>query len=224
MTTFGDLKTALAGILRDPDNVTEFDLDYLVNAGLVEVSRIAPVPFQEDITPVADTISYTVRSDYYDAVAQPELELVRVEVWDGSTVPPTRSFVVNSAASGYALDSEVGWTLWNGKLQLPGWVFRIIDGAEDRYYYRLWGYGPYATPTADADVVPLSAEAEQAVLTYARVEALEVLLNDRNMFTQWQARTGATDISPAGLMSELGGAREEWRRKSRSLYRLRAAI
>lgn len=223
--TFAELKTSVSTTLRDPDGKTFDDsaLGEIVNVALAEIGRIMPEMFQEDITPVADTLSYVLRSGEFGGVANPEIEVARVELWDGTTTPATRMSVIEPASSGIA-DSEAGWVNWGGTLYLPSWVDRVVDGAEDDHLIRVWGYSPYANLTADADVCSVSNDAKYALLAYARLEAIERLIADRNLFTQWQTRSGNTDISPAGLMNEANHVRDDWRRKSRNLLRLRSAV
>ena len=84
MTTFLDLKTVVSSEeLRDPDNKTFIVavVGGLINAGIIEVGKIAPEMFQEDIDLLSDTLSYQVRATEFPSGC-PELELVRVELWD----------------------------------------------------------------------------------------------------------------------------------------------
>lgn len=226
-TTFANLKTEVAQALRDPSNKTFLDADVgdLVNVALAEVGRILPVHFQEDIDPVADTLEYDVQSTVFSGIA-PEVEIARVELWDETNTPHTRAMVVPPASAGYAADSQSGWSNWGGKLYIPSFVFNIVDGNEANYSYRLWGYRPYAQMSSDSDVFEGSAvaEAKWAVVQYATLEGLTRLVSERDLFTQWQTRSGNSDVSPAALMNSMNLARDTWRRKSRELYRLRAVV
>lgn len=224
--TFSELKTAVASAIRDPDNKT-FDsaaLAQIINEALSEVGRVNPIQFQEDITPVADTLQYTLQSAAFAAEAQPDIEVMRVEVWDDSTTPSTRKFVVTPASSGRAFDSQAGWTNWGGILMLPSAVFNVISGNEDSLTIKVWGYSPHPALSGDSDIASVTGDSYWALISRARLAAMEMLLNDRNLFTQWQTRSGNSDISPAGLMNELAQARDEWRRRSRTLLRLRSAV
>lgn len=225
-TTYGLLIDEVSAAVRDPDGKT-FDattVGSLVQAGLAEVGRIMPIMFQEDITPIADTLSYVLRSDAFSGEANPDIEVARVELWDGSVTPNTRTYVIPPASAGRISDSQVGWSNWGGTLSVPNSVDTMIDGNEDDYLYRVWGYSPHPVPTGEEDVVDVSSDGFWAVVAYAQAEALNRLVNDRSLYTQWQTRSGNTDISPAGLRAELMGARDDWRRRSRSLLRLRASI
>jgi len=225
-TTFGALKTAVAAALKDPSNQTfsASAIGDMVNEAISEVSRIEPMQFQEDITPVADTLEYIVLSDMFSAEAQPEIEIARVELWDGGETPNKRLYVVEPASAGLVADSQTGWLIWGGTLYLPRYVWSSFNGHEDTYLIRVWGYCPYQQCTTDDEVVNMTAEPMFAVQTYARLIGLERLLSERELFSQWQTRSGNTDISPAALMNALGIARDEWRRRSRALSRLRSAV
>jgi hypothetical protein len=225
-TTFGTLKAEVSEALRDPDLKTFDDaaVGRMVNMGIAEVGRLAPAPFQEDITPVADTVEYILRENEFGGEAVPEIEVARLELWDTTTTPNTRSAVIPPASAGYADDSESGWSNWGGTMYIPSWVFSLVDGAEDDYLYRVWGYSPYVQCTDDDDVVGCSDELKWAIVSYCQVEALQRLLAERDLFAQWQTRAGNTDISPAGIMNALNIARDEWRRKSRAITRLRTNV
>jgi len=180
--------------------------------------------FQDDIDPVADALEYTLRSATFAGALIPEIEVSRLELWNSTTTPWTRTMVIPAASAGYAADSQAGWSNWGGSLQLPNWLVNYITGHEDDYTFRVWGYSPYPQMALDADAFDGSPDLVWAVVAYCRVEGLERLVADRDLFSQWQTRTGVTDISPAGLMNHLSQAREDWRRKSRALTRLRAQV
>jgi hypothetical protein len=59
MTTFAQFKVEVARDLMDPSNLTFSDTvcGDLANAALAEVGRLAPARFQQDITPIANTLS-----------------------------------------------------------------------------------------------------------------------------------------------------------------------
>lgn len=224
-TTYGELKTRIATILKDPSarTFTAGLQAELAIAGLVEVSRIAPARYTEDLDPVANQMSYTLGSALFGG-AEPEIDVMRVEVWDPTTDPETFIYAINSAGTENSLAGDTGWVLWDGVLTLPTRVIRGLQGHEDDYVIRVWGYAPYAIPDSDDDVIPLSAANEQAVIKYAKVEGLDMLNTDRDLFTQWQTRSGNSDVSPAGLMNQLSLARQDWRQYSRAISRLRSPV
>lgn len=225
-TTFAELKTEVSEALRDPD-LTTFDdaaVGRLVNMALAEVGRIAPLHFQEDVTPLADTLDYQLQSDYYAAVQVAEIEVSRVELWDTSTTPNKPMGIIPAASAGYGADSEMGWSNWGGVLHIPYRVWVSVDGFEDDRLYRVWGYCPYVELVADADVFDGSNELKWAIVTYAQIVALRRLVSERELFTQWQTRTGNTDITPAGLMGDYTRMRDEWRIMKRDLYRHRVKV
>ena len=223
-TTFGNLKTRIATVLLDPDGdaFTDSLLPELVQAGLVEVGRLLPTQYKEDLDPVANQMEYLLGSALFDE-GTPEIDVVRVEVWDPTTDPESYIYEVNPAA-GEASYADSGYSVWNGSLRLPTRIVRGLVGYEDQYVIRVWGYAPYAIPTSDDDIISMTIQAEQAVVKYARVEGLEMLLSNRDLFTQWQTRSGNSDISPAGLMNQLSMARADWRSYSTRIARLRSGV
>lgn len=219
---YGQLQTAVARDLRDPGNLT-FDATVVkdfIESAITELSMIAPEFFQEDIEPVEDQRDYTLRSDVF-AAPVPEIEVKRVEVWDGS-VSPAKYIARLRAKSEARLDTSAnGWEVWNGTLSLTNGVVASLK--PETHLIRVWGWSPYAMPVDDSDDPTWSHEIEQAVRTYCRVLSMEALLSERNLFSQWQTRSGNTDISPAGLNNELATQRGVWRSKAARLGRLRAA-
>jgi hypothetical protein len=77
--------------------------------------------------------------------------------------------------------------------------------------------------SAGADVIPVSGEREQAMRDYCMVLGLKRLVNERDLFTQWQTRSGNTDVSPAALMNALNIAMADWKQRARSITVLREA-
>jgi hypothetical protein len=224
-TTFGELKTRVSLVLQDPAQrtFTESLVEELIFAGLTEVGMLAPEQFTEDLDPVAGQLTYALRDSEFSSVAVPEIELVRVEVWDTTQSPEVLVAAIPEAGLEWAT-SDSGWSVWNGALTIPSRIANNLIGYESDYVIRVWGYSPYVFPTDDSSVLSVSKDVEGAILAYAQLEALRQLLSSRNLFTQWQTRSGATDISPAGLMNEKNIAEQNWRQKSRAITRLRARV
>lgn len=222
MTTYADLRSAVSRDLRDPDNQTFEDptVKDLVNAALAQIGRIAPQRFQEDLTPVADAMSYPLQDAVFGRTV-PEIELIRVELWDSSLTPPDQIARIEPADQAYVNDSTTGWKVWDGTLELPRYVPVFIAGSESNYLIRVWGYCPYPPLYDDEDIVPVSNERENALRVYCQVEAYRRLMSDRSLFTQWQTRSNNSDVSPASLMNGFSLAQDEWRRLSRAITVLR---
>lgn len=220
MTTFSEFRDTVSVALRDPSKVTFSDdvLKLMANAALAEIGRAAPSRFTESITLVDGTSTYQILESDFAGVAIPEIEVIRVELWDGSTSPHTPVGLIQPADQGYVNYSQTGWKVWDGMLEVPYWVPAL---ASSGYYMRVWGYAPYPAMSADADVLPVSFEREQAMITYCRLEAVRRLLSDRELFTQWQAGAQNTDVSPAALMNIMSVISDEWRRTKRELMVLR---
>ena len=307
-TTFGELKNRVSTVLSDPDHVvfTEPLVEELIQSALVEVGRIAPEQFVEDLTPVDYQTEYQPRADTFSAVqvagitgeadtelftltnhgmndglavtfaslsggtglsttttyfvieaaddtfqlstsvggsaaafstdvtdatlqlvgsgtAVPELEVMRVEVWD-TTQDPER-FIYRIPPASYEYNSsDSGWSFWGGQLTLPGRVVNGLVGYDTSRVIRVWGYSPYVPPLADGDVVGVSHEVEQAMLWHCRYEALDMLTASRDLYTQWQTRPGNTDTSLAGLNQQKSFAEQTWVRRSRAITRLRSEV
>jgi len=226
-STFGELKTEVSEALRDPDLLTFDDtaVGRLVNMAVATIGRVAPEPFQEDITPLADTLEYVLRENEFGGDAVPEIEVSRVEMWDATTTPFTRRYVIPAASAGYIADSETGWMNWGGTLSLPRRVQQAMAGMEDSYLIRVWGYSPYAEMADDDDdLFAGSTELKWAVVQFATLLGLRRLVNERELFSQWQTRSGNTDTTYAGLMSDYNSTRDEWRREKHELYRHRTKV
>lgn len=225
-TTYGALKTRVANVLQDPSARTFTDtlLEELITSAIVEVGRIAPELFTEDITPVADQLTYVVRTSDFSGVAQPEIEVMRVEVWDASVSPEAFVSRLTPAAHTVSGGQDSGWYVWNGTLYIPTRIVKGLQGHEADYVLRVWGYSPYVLPSDDADVIAISKDVEQAAIWFIRLEAIDLLLASRDLFTQWQVRSGNTDLSPAGLMNQRSIAEQAWARRSRSIQRLRTEV
>lgn len=215
MTTYAELQTKVSRDLSDPDRQT-FNVDAIkdfIQQGLAEIARIAPRQFKEDLTPVADQLEYDLLTDDFTDPIQ-EVRVVRVEVWTG--VPSRFKAKVKSKAGAPSRDSKSGWEVWGGVLELPQ---HVVDGviSVDDDTIRVWGYAPFAPISADADVVPLSAELELALREFCRVQSMRKLVASRVLFKQWQTRSNNTDVTIGALNADLQIAEEGWRKMKREL-------
>jgi hypothetical protein len=220
MTSLGTLKTNLARDLMDPDGLTFSDavLGDLISAGLADIGRIAPFPYQEDITVTADTLTYQLASDYFVSPER-DVEVVRVEVWDETTTPMTFVTRLTPLATGYANQSDAGWTVWNGTLYLTNSMEAAL--VVGQHILRLWGYIPYPPVSADDDEIDLPSALEQALREYGQMKGYARLSNSRALFTQWQTASNNSDISFASLLNLKAEASQQWERRRRQLYEMR---
>lgn len=298
MTTLAELNTAVAADLRDPAYGTfpTATIDSFVNAGVVEVGRISPERFEEDIVPSSSVLEYPLRSllnvtgaestDIFTCVAHglqvgdmvrfrtiaggtgitagtayyviatsltadtfklstalggsaatfttnvtagvlvkqasPEnVEVRRVELWDNATTPPTFVGRLNPASAEYINQSDVGYDVWGGVLRLTK---TQLDAAvlPTTQVVRVWGYAPYPYMNAYSNL-NLTPEKQDAIRLYARLQAVRILVSDRQLFTQWQTASHNSDVSLASLMSVYSTLQTEWRQRSRALMVLREA-
>lgn len=215
MTDYAGLQTLVSRDLSDPDRQT-FDVDAVkdfIQQGLATVARSAPQQFQEDITGVNGTTNYLLRSATFASSPVPEIRLVRVELWRGG--PPARFVAkVKSKAGQPTRDSTAGWEVWNGTLEIPQGVSDSLQAGD---LLRVWGYSPYPPVSADADVIPVSAELELVVRQVCRVEGMRKLIGSRVLFKQWQTRSNNTDVTMGQLNSDLQAADEQLRRLLRAI-------
>jgi hypothetical protein len=223
-TTYGELQTKVSRALRDEGHKTfpVAVVQDMIQAGWAEIDRIAPERFMEQITPVDDTLTYTLRTAEFDQAVD-EIEVFRVEVWDTSTTPDRPFRFVEPAAShptGLTY-SQAGWFLWGGQLSLPNRVVDMIDPLT--HVIKVWGYSPWPPVTSDLDVLPFGKALEEAITLYTFIEAARRLLANRTLFTQWQTRSNNTDVTPAALMNDLNMAQDDWRRKARAIFVMREA-
>ncbi|MBA3583454.1 MAG: hypothetical protein H0W36_02805, partial [Gemmatimonadetes bacterium] len=211
-TTYAELKTRVATVLQDPNARTFTDglIEELILSALTEVGRIAPEQFTEDIDLVANQLTYAVRSAAFGGLAVPEVEVMRVEVWDASVAPERFLGRILPASQQPIGGIDSGWYMWGGELTIPTRVASGLIGYELTRLIRVWGYSPYVLPVADADVIAISKEVEQAAIWFCRLEAIDLLLASRDLFTQWQTRSGNTDMSPAALMNQRSIAEQAW--------------
>jgi len=148
---------------------------------------------------------------------------MRVEVWDTTQDPERFIYRVQPASQEY-YSADSGWVLWGGVLRLPSRVVSGLVGYDTSYVIRVWGYSPYVPPLSNNDVIGVSNEVEQAMLWHVRYEALEMLTASRDLYTQWQTRSGNTDTSLAGLNQQKSFAEQTWVRRSRAITRLRSEV
>lgn len=147
------------------------------------------------------------------------IEPRRVEIWDEDLDPPRMVDLIQPAAGEYEYSTDTGWTFWDGNITIP---YRYANAmTEGQHVIKVYGYAPYDPLTTDAQVTDLTTELEHAVRTFARLEALQRLILDRDLFTQWQTASNNTDVSAAALMNSYAGLNEQWRRTKRELTVLR---
>ena len=221
-TTLAQFKVVVLRVLQDASQVTFVDpypLDF-INAGLSTIGRVAPARFREDIDLIAGTLDYQLQSGVLPDQT-PEIEVSRVELWDGTTSPIHMKYLWAPVSQNETNHSGGGWLVWNGSLQITeAQLNQAVVGTD---ILRVWGYRPYPLMANDSDVLPVSQELLDALRTFVRMEGLEQLMGDRSLFTQWQTRSNNTDVTMASLMSDLNMARQAWYRKEGSILVLREA-
>lgn len=225
MTTYLELRSKIARAIQDPDNGTFSDetIKDVVSSVWADLGRAAPQQFQEDITPVANTLAYDLRSDVF-ADPNPDVELRNVEIWDTTSTPNTAAYWVTpkKAHPNDLAHSQAGWEVWNGTLYLPNRYVGLMDPTV--HAIRVWGYSPWVMPILDADTMPFPHSYEEALVVGANVGILRRLTSNRALFTQWQTRSNNTDVSMASLMNDLEAAKDEWRRLTRAIQVAREGV
>ena len=223
MTTYGDLQDKVARAIQDTDYET-FEVQTIkdvIMSAWQDLSRIAPQRYSEDITPIADTLTYQLRADDF-ATANDSIELFRVEIWDTEINEALRWVPPRSAHPGGVTFSQGGWEVWGGILRIPNNYMEGID--VDTQSIRVWGYSPWVAPVEDEDVIAINAELEEALVIACQVGLLRRLTNNRALFTSWQTRSNNTDVSMASLMNDLESAKDEWRRLRREIMVAREGV
>lgn len=193
----------VTGSIVIPDDDSVAFIQVVLYATTASLNTAGELFAFEDIR-VSEEETSLVTSNSLDAI-----EVRRVEVWS-TNYEPARKVGIISPSRG---DSESGWEWWDGRLNIPYRWLAQLDTATD--YLKVTGYAPYDKLTSETQVTDLSFELEQLVMDYVNMKALTRLVNERDLFTQWQTRSGNSDVSPASLMSSLAQARESWRRSKR---------
>jgi hypothetical protein len=211
-TTSPTMVPAATSIAVPDDGSVAYIRVNLMAAGVQPATR--QTFYFEDISLIEQSDSRLVAT-----TARTEIEVAKVEIWDGSTDPESYIYTIPSAGSAPLNSSEGGWTVWRGMLRVPTWVESQVDATTQ--FYRIWGYAPYDRLTSASQVTDLSDELEFAAIERARIEGVKRLIQNRMLFTQWQTRSNNTDITPAGLMNDLSLSEESWRRQKREMTVLR---
>lgn len=209
MATLAELRTAVARDLRDSDLVTfkAPGLNDLINAGIEEIDRVYPVEKVVTIDPLANTFDYSLASERM-------VEVFRVEHVRNDLLYQ----VVNRSDHD---EVQNGWEFFAGSLRfgLPGVATAWFDPDTDEF--RVWGYASRAQLTADAQVAELDTTAEWGVRAYAKAMGLQMLQHDRALYSQWQAMSQNSDLSPNQINQMVALASSEWDHLQKRLRRLR---
>ena len=225
MTSYADLQDKIARSIQDPDyEVFEVqDIKDIIAQAWQELSRTAPERFTEDITPVADTLTYQLRAavftDPNDAI-----DLFRVEIWDTDATPnhAVRWVPPRGPHPSGLTYSQGGWEVWGGILRLPS---NYVSGIRvDTDSIRVWGYSPWEMPVEQDDTIALNAELEEAIVVACLPHLIRRLTNNRALFTSWQTRSNNTDVSMASLMNDLESAKDDWRKLRRDIMVAREGV
>lgn len=222
-TTFAQLKTMVARDLRDPINETFTDAEVgdMVNAGIVEMGRLSPLKFRESITPIADTLAYTLQVATFGSGGDHRVNVHRVEKWDATPTPDRFVALLAPAKSEYVNTSLAGWELYNGVLYLTNAQEAAISSGQ---YLIVWGDRPYVQLVSDSDNTDLYSDGILAMREFAAARAYERLISDRALFQQWQTQPDNTDIPFTGLLSLWNSWNQRWRARRRELTDLQGPI
>jgi len=210
--TLLQLRTMVRTDLRDPDGTTFEDqtVTDFVNAGIAEISRIAPRESRQQI-PFDPTVNQ------YSTLL---VDAHRVEAWDTVAVPPTFFTLIPPQADNDFNSSQAGWEIWAGSLSIPsGWTSGLTPS---RHSFVVWGWMGYAQLVNDTDVADFTdANLVWAVREYAAVAGFEYLMADRALFEQWATQANNTDVTPAALANMLSLWLSKWERRRKQLRTLR---
>lgn len=219
MITFVQLKAKLAAALRDPDQDTfeEDELGDLLNGAIAEVGKLAPLPYTETITVLANTLTYELASAVLDAPSS-DVRVARVEVWDSTQTPDEFVARLIPGSEAYVNESDTGWRNWAGTLYLTNAQERAL--VVGTHILRVWGYAPHPQLDDDADELNVTPLHQFAILEHATKTGFERLLADRELYQQWQTQSNNTDVSFAGLLNAVNVWTQKWERRRRQLYEM----
>lgn len=196
------LRTSISRDIRDTTNATfaAADVDDLINMAIVELNRLSPKDYVDDVALVADTFTYTLT--LVDS-------LFRVELWRDSAY----SYQVPESDG----DSSTGWDYFDGDLRLP--TNMNFDDSQDAL--KVWGYAIRDALTDDADVADVNLEGEMLVRLYCQYTCFQRLNTSRALYQQWQTDSNNTDVSPTQLLGMANVYSREWRDARNRARRLR---
>jgi hypothetical protein len=164
---------------------------------------------------LANTLAYPLQSGLF-GVANPAVEVKRVEVWETSSPIDRITTLLSPGSREYADSSQAGWQNWGGVLYLSLnqeiWLDHTIN------YLKVQGWRPFVRATSDGQTLDLPYNLEMAARKRAKLEALERLGSSRDLFKQWQQSPNNTDVTPASFMSQLSAARQDWRIVAQQLH------
>lgn len=192
------LRTALARDLRDSngETFTDAELNDLINAAIVEVSRIYPKEMSVVLSVEQD---FQYMFDLEDAYS-----IFRVELID-----PDGNLALAVRRNDQGDHIESGWDYHGGSLFLPAYAAnRLVF--QDGQTVRVWGYWPRELFHDDTDAFDGNGEAEYAVRAVATLMGYQRLQNDRLLFQQWLTNTGNSDVSPNQLAQTANMYQAQW--------------
>ena len=205
---FDDLRDAVASDLRDPLHkaFTDTQIGDLVNEGIAELNRLRPLERIESLPLVEGSKAYATT-------------LQGVFLVEGKRQGEPAYWPIPETDYAAGVGSQGGWTLFGGFLVLPGLMTPLDPDVDD---IRVWGYRDRNELVADSDVPQfIDLTDEQAVRSYARYTALEMLLHDRALFQQWQTQTNNSDISATQLLQAASTLQGQWDTLRKRVARLR---
>jgi hypothetical protein len=208
--TAPDLDELTARILRDlkdPD-VKVFSttqIEDFIAAGLAELNIERPreivyeLPNDDILTPDRD-----------DLIAIPVQDIWMLEaVWTSTGGRETITY--DDSSSGY----PNGWALYAGNLMLPEAMIDALETGwtDDTVMLRIYGYMDRTVPEDPDDVLEFEdLQDEMALRVFTRLQGLRSLMDDRNLFTQWQTQANNSDVTPGQLAGMRSQAYTEWER------------
>src|SRR3972149_4908960 len=138
MATFATLLVTLATELRDPSNLvwSSTMLGRFINKALMDVGRVAPAQFAEQVNATTDVLEYTLTN------GSEWVEVTRVEVWDVAASPDAFVRLLRPLSNEYNIQTPTGWFVWIGKLYISAsQAAELVTGT---HVLKVWGYAPYA--------------------------------------------------------------------------------
>lgn len=220
MATFADLITKVRRDLRDTNasayTWSDAEVSDMVDDGIDQVESLYPKEVTHEFVYTPPAISGGLRTVSLASTTSPINQLYRVEIW-GSQASVRQNFQeVLEPGIGYGPAS--GWDIHDGVLHLPPY-YELPNPCN----IRLLGYGQYTKigNGATSATHNLDQQAQSAVRTWVRYDAMVRLISDRVRFQQWQVAAGANDVSALQINQIAAQAASRWKEEQRRIKRWR---
>lgn len=215
MPTLAELTDSVFSDLADEAKAvfTTLQVEDFIRGGIADLNRVAPSDTLYELPLVTDPDTGVVTQFSYDVPIELPYSVYVERHSDGYKTS------LSSPGDGGDIEQFGGYTFrrtaTGGTFALPAWYLTEFDAANLSIF--LAGYAvrplPYTVEGDPSPTVPLSAEEEFSVRSYAKSAGYDLLSHDRSLFGQWLGQTNNTDVSPTQMMQMAANAKDEWDRQ-----------